>query len=173
MTPSDRILSALRGQKELEDQLAFGFTPQDSQRPYGVDLSEKGVRLRLEVEDFDRLGVVLVGIELEVEREATAGADEALNKQIDGLTKGFDYLYGDFRLIEQEKKDRQAILRTALSFNGTARYYEVVLRNGTEATLKHYTVDESRQRHASTANVSMDSFARLVDDLVELFGVEE
>ena len=63
-----------------------------------------------------------------------------------------------------------AILRTPPPNEQSSTYFEMVLRDGSEISLRHYSVDEdARTRHARPTNVSMESFRSLVSQLVELF----
>jgi len=58
MVSSEKLIQALDTEKAREKQLAFGFASRKTTRPYRLDIQEDGVRLQLEVEDFDRLGVL-------------------------------------------------------------------------------------------------------------------
>ncbi len=168
---SNKLIQALDAEKAREKQLAFGFASCKTTRPYRLDVQENGVRLRLEVEDFDRLGVLLNA----VQASSAGGADEpegrvSLENQIERIVTDIRCLSGDFQLIEQDAASMVAILRTPPPNEHSSNYFEIVLRGGSEISLRHYSLDgDARTRRARPANVSMESFRRLVSQLVELF----
>lgn len=171
MTPAQRILRSLKGQRELEGQLAFGFVPQRSKPPYTLECEEMGVRLRLEVEDFDRFAVLLKSASFELAGGGVGGDPrDEFNERIDRLTAELSCLDGGLQLIEREEDTFEAILRTDPSRGASNRYFELTLTGG-EAVLRHFHVDAKTHRRTQvSANMSMESFVTVVDQLVELFG---
>lgn len=175
MVSSEKLIQALETEKAREKQLAFGFASRKTSRPYRLDVQENGVRLYLEVEDLDRLGVLLSSVRV----RCTGGAHEpqagvSLETQINRVANDIRCLSGDFQLIEKDTASMVAILRTPPPNEHSSHYFEMVLRGGSEISLRHYSVDDNaRTRHARPANVSMESFRRLVSQLVQLFSFAE
>ena len=169
MTWGEKILQSLAGQKELEKQLTFEFVPQRSRKPYGAACGNNCVTLSLEVEDFDRFGLVLRGMQFEL---ANSSGDEETGSEFEDLVTRLEkvsHLYGELRLIERDDDSQQAVLRT--SPDSSNRFFEVVLRGGHTLTLGHFTVHEkTRKRIKTSANMSTESFVLLVDQLFDLVG---
>jgi hypothetical protein len=171
MVSSDKLIQALEDQKARETQLAFGFADRKANRPYRLDVQEDGVRLHLEVEDYDRLGILLNTVEVRsTDRARESGTRVSLENQIDRITNDIRCLSGNFQLIEEDMASQVAILRTPPPRGNSSQYFELVLRRGLEVTLRHFTVgDKPRVRRASSANMSMESFRALMAHLVEIF----
>ncbi len=168
MVSSDKLIQALEDEKAREKQLAFGFADRKGERPYRLDVQENGVQLHLEVEDCDRLGILLNTVEV----RCTDGAPEfeahvSMENQIDRITNDIRCLSGNFQLIEKDKTSPVAILRTPPPSDNSSHYFELVLRRGSEVTLRHFTVGDTGVRRASSANISMESFRTLMAHLVE------
>jgi hypothetical protein len=164
----EKILRSLQGQKELENQLAFGFVPQRHPLLYTATCEVAGATLHVVVEDFDRFGVLLSGIQCELSASRLSGdSDDSFDRRIERLENEVCHLYGELRLIEKDVDARQAVLCTVPDAN---RFFEVKLR-GDEVMLNHFTVhEETRKRTKTPANMSMESFVLLVDQLFELLG---
>jgi len=168
MTSGERIIRSLRGQKELENQLAFGFARQKPGRPYLLDCEEGGVRLRLEVEDFDRLGVLLTDMQFELQGLDSDG--DRFDGHIEALSRGTRHLGIGLRLIERDDNAMQAVLRTIPTREAASRYFEMILLGDLSVTLRHFTLHKkTRQRTPTSANMSMEAFVQLVDGLFGVF----
>ena len=172
MPHGETIINALRGQKELEAQIAFDFASKTPNRPYTVNFSSSGVLLALSVEDFGRYGVMVK--EIKLTREEACSAEEMQRRfsdQLRRLTSELGYLSGPFRLIEQDPNDMLAILRTPPGNQGPTPFYEFELQAGTEAVLRHFHVSpKTMERTRADANISMKSFLKLMDHLLDIFG---
>lgn len=167
MTSGSKIICSLRDQKELEKQLVFGFAKQKTPPPYKLSCENGDVALTLQVDDFDRLGVLLRDMRLTL---TTAACDSGrLDQLVTRLENGVTRLSAVLRLIEKENDIGQAILRTTPSEDGTSSYFEMTVQNGTKLKLCHFVVDETTHMRAQTsANMSMESFVALVDQLFEV-----
>ena len=129
MVSSEKLIQALDAEKAREKQLAFGFASRKTTRPYRLDVQENGVRLHLEVDDFDRLGVLLNAVQV----RSTGSVHEpeasvSLENQIDRIVTDIRCLSGDFQLIEKDAASMVAILRTPPPNEQSSHYFEMVLR---------------------------------------------
>jgi len=170
MPHGETIVNALYEQKELETQLAFEFASQRSKRPYRVEFTDGDVTLNVEVDDFDRFGLLLREVKLTCGRKHS-GAEKRrrFSNQVSRLVNEVTYLSGHFELIEQDQAEMVAVLRTVPMRNGGARFYEAELRSGGQVVLSHYDVKpNSSGRTRSDGNISMEAFRILMDHLTEL-----
>ncbi|MFQ5511382.1 MAG: hypothetical protein ACE5EO_05985 [Candidatus Krumholzibacteriia bacterium] len=175
MVSSEKLIQGLEAQKARESQLTFGFARRPVSRPYRVDVEEDGVQLRVEVEDFDRLGVMLSTVEVRgADRVIESDARPSLENQVDRVTSDIRCLSGEFQLIEKDTASLVAVLRTPPPCGDRAQYFELVLRGGYRLSLRHFTVGENLgARRPCASNMSMQSFRTLVSHLVRLLsGIE-
>lgn len=168
MKPGEKILATLQEQKELEKQMTLGFA-EKAKRPYRVEWEGRGVILHLEVEDFDRYSVLLKGLWL----ESKAEGPEKLKEQAARLSSEVNGLGVSFGMVESDEGSLDAVLRTSVLQDPSPRFFEITLDGGREVVLRHYTVSNaSRKRTESPGNMSIESFQRLVDHMVDVFGEE-
>ena len=171
MKPGEKILATLQEQKELEKQMTLGFA-EKAKRPYHVEWEGQGVTMHLEVEDFDRYSVLLKGLRLESRDLGTDGADR-LKEQAARLSSGPTGLGAPFGMVESDEGMQDAVLRTSILQDPSTRFFEITLHGGHEVVLRHYSVsDTTRRRTESPGNMSIESFQRLVDHMVDVFGEE-
>lgn len=171
MTSGSSIIRSLRDRKELEKQLAFEFARKKTGPPYTLTCEHDQVILHLDVEDFDRLGVMLRGMRLVV--ASASGDSGGFDWLVARLENSLTHLNGGLQLIEMENEVEQAILRTAPTENDSRSYFELTIKSGTEMMLWHFTVDSKTQKRVRTsANMSMESFALLIDRFFELLSAE-
>ncbi len=113
MVSSEKIMQALESEKARGKQQAPGSAHRKASGPFRLDVQENGVRLRLEVEEFDRLGILLNTIQVRsTDRAGEFDARVSLEYQIDRITRDIRCLSGDFKLIEKDTASLVAILRT-------------------------------------------------------------
>jgi hypothetical protein len=170
MTWGEKILHSLRGQKELEKQLTFGFLPQRLAKPYAAAYEHDGLTVRVDVEDFDGFGVLLRSMHFEfaAESEESDPADR-FDRQLRRLREEDGHLHGALCLIERDDDAQHAIIRTVP--NSSRRFFEIELTGAQEAKLTHFAVDAAtHKRTQTTANMSMESFLGAVDQLFDVFG---
>lgn len=127
----------------------------------------------VETEDFlwgfriDRageLGLLLSHLRVQAKaKPANSGA-----KQTELLNRSLSYLDQGFKLVEQHTGQQTLTFRSAaqkVRYDKTS-YFEIVLSGGSCLALTHYEFDRgSGQRKVSAANLSMETFRRLLEDL--------
>jgi hypothetical protein len=162
MTAGQKILCSLQGQKERQKQMSLEFARSPMLRTLTAKCEESGVAVSLEVEDIDRLGVLLSRVTLSVDGSVSQSA-ERFNERIERLTGGVHSL----RVIECEVGSLYALLRTAPVGESDVRYFEITL-DDTVATLEHFVVAQtSWRRRLEPVNLSIMGFVDLVDRLVD------
>ncbi|MEW5977721.1 MAG: hypothetical protein AB1898_18160 [Acidobacteriota bacterium] len=122
---------------------------------------------KLEIEEWNRLGVLIRRLELTDRREIPWD----LPRQIGILKSKLTYLDGDFRLVEQDLPKEAAILRNTASqkAEGSVTYFEIALRQAGWLSLVCYRVEKSGMpRTVAAANLSRETFIRLLSDLESL-----
>ncbi|NIM19450.1 MAG: hypothetical protein GTO51_03610 [Candidatus Latescibacteria bacterium] len=172
MRYGDQLIDALRGQKELEKQTVLGFITMKEKRRFVEELLAEGVRLRVCVDDIDQYGLLLVDLDLEVTEERFAGRDAAdFQYRVKRVCEEIPYLDGNFQLVEMDRKGLHAVLRTEPTKDIEKSYYELEIIDGREARLRRFTLSgDVPRRNASVAVLSTDTFRRLTDRLIEIFG---
>ena len=168
MTLGEKALRSLQGQKELESQLTLGFVPRQTRKFYSVACGFADVTLQIEIEDFDRFGLVLRGMRFQLPvSDVEADSGGRFQHLAAALAGGVSHLGGELQVIESDDDLGVAILRTMP--NTTGRFFEIRLQHGGELTLNHFSVHrETRKRTETPANMSTESFVLLVDQLFEL-----
>lgn len=116
------------------------------------------------MQGFDQLGLLLSQLRL----TATFVPSNPIAKQAEAIGKRLTYLAEGFRLLEHDVGQRMLFLRSSSTQqrNDSADYFEIVLKGGNELVLDHYEFDRaSGQRRSAPANLSRDTFERLLHDL--------
>ncbi len=172
MRYSDTLMQTLWKHKELEKQFVFEFAAEERKRPYAEEIQAEGIRLRVSVEDFDRYGLLLHDLEL-CSLQGPSG--EMPEKKLDHLAKcicdEITYLAGRFQCTELDRDNLAAVLRTEV-VRGAENdfYYEFELTDGTCGRIRHFALEgEVSRRRATPANISTETFRRLVDHLIDMF----
>src|SRR5262249_15256608 len=121
---------------------------------------------RFDIIDFDKLGLLVNRIEV----KARAPALFPLARQAELLADRLRYLE-DFKLIEYDNHNDTVLLRSRVPqrLGDVVRYYEIVLRGGSELSFGRYEFDPVTGREAIAANLARETFERLLVDLEGLF----
>ena len=158
MKRGDEILRTLQEQRTHE-----GDTPKkpSANEPFVATSENSGVTMRLEIDDFDRHGVVLREIAIRI----TTARKPTLDEWVARL-KGISALPAEVQLIEHDSTSSQVVFRTRPDTMG--RFVELRLDRGSVLTLVCFAVDKRTNKRQRTAvNMSRDSFVMLVDELCE------
>lgn len=116
------------------------------------------------ISGVDTLGLLLSQLKLEARKPPVA----SMAKQAELIQKKLTYLDEGFKLLEHDSDQQRLFLRgSSPQQKGDKSYYfEIVLTGGTALTLDHYEFDRTAgQRRLSPANLSSETFERLVEDL--------
>lgn len=120
------------------------------------------------IQALDQLGLLLSQLKL----RAKFVPSNSIAKQAEAISKKLTYLAEGFKLLEHDIGQQTLFLRSSATQqrNDRAYYFEIVLKGGSELVLDHYEFDRaSGQRRSSPANLSRDTFERLVQDLQTTF----
>jgi hypothetical protein len=117
---------------------------------------------------LDQLGLLFSQLKL----TAKFVPSSPIAKQAEAISKKLTYLAEGFRFLEHDIDQRMLFLRSSSTQqrNDRAYYFEIVLKGGSELVLDHYEFDRaSGQRRSAPANLSRDTFERLLQDLQTIF----
>jgi hypothetical protein len=138
--------------------------PADKLRsPAEIPLETVGFRWSFRVEGIDKYGLLFSQLKLEAKGTPLI----PMAKQVELITK-LTYLQGGFKLVERDSNHATLSLRSVSpqQKDEKARYFEIVLKDGKALSLDHYEFDRrTSERRLSPANLSSETFARLIDDL--------
>jgi hypothetical protein len=120
------------------------------------------------IDALDQLGLLLSQLRL----RAKFVPSNSITKQAETIGKKLIYLAEGFKFLEHDIDHQTLFLRSSATQqrNDRTYYFEIVLKGGRELVLDHYEFDRaSGQRRCSPANLSRDTFERLVQDLQTTF----
>ncbi len=139
------------------------------QGPYGgssvFEWTLNEMCIRLSLADLDRLGCLLEKAELKPAAGVHLDVDPA------GLGQRLSYLGEILAIIEQDKKEGRAVLRSSPpSADDTCTYFfELVLDRNEGLSLARYAYDRvGRERKMMAAPLTTHALGRLIDDLKSL-----
>jgi len=143
-----------------------------------VEEERDGVRVFVEFDDVDKIGARLRHLYVENVKpfvDATLDADR-LRRQADEIVRRVTYLTEQIELIELDKRNGKAQLRSKLSRreNERASFYEILLDGNYKLTLRRYefSVEASASRRIGVMfEMTHDIFNRLVSDFVAVLDV--
>jgi len=168
MNTGERILQNLNSQKERKRQGKFDFAKSDGPDSYRAEVDDHGVIVRVEVPDFDKLGVMLESAEA---RETGASDDpRRFRAQVEAVGETDWGLQSSFELIERDGETMRAIFRTTPQGAEPASYFELELSGGKDAAVRHFQVEKpGKPRELAPANLGSETFVKLVDRLRGMF----
>lgn len=165
MTITDRLLDKIHALTAIDK----------TNGTYRIEEEFNRVRVFVELEAFDRLGLLVRRIEARklappVEASAVEGV---LRKQAQSVIERITYLNEDFRVVEVDATSACVQLRSELpQKRGNQLYFfNMILREGNALLLERLrrgSKGENSTEVVST-NLAKDAFVRLIQDLVELF----
>jgi hypothetical protein len=120
---------------------------------FKVEDDRDGLKISVEVEAVDQLGVLVKRVGVESPRKG------ALPKQASAIVERVTYLGGPLKVIEMDGVSNAAQIRSAKPEKDG--FVEVVLRGGTSVSVEKLP--------NGTIHVSKGDFNRLVDDLTGIF----
>ena len=151
MKPAEHIISQMR--RSLSE-------------PDGeIQATVGGLRVRLKLADWDRLGCLLERLEIKHAQQGFLGLDPAR------IAEKVTYLGEALAVIEAEEDGKKAILRSAPpSRDGEVVYFfEMVLDRSEGLSLVRYACDRARgDRLAVPAPLTISTLDRLLTDLLAL-----
>lgn len=167
MKSGSKILAKIR---EAKAKAAEG---KQKERLQLLQHREDDCQFQIKFKDIDKYGIVVDYISI---RKGTPILDvEMINKrleqQAEQVQKKITYLLEDFRLIEIDKMNKRAQLRSYPPHKkeDSKFYYEIVLDEGVRAHFQRYEYSTSRRRFEKiTSQLTLETFERLIDDLVEI-----
>lgn len=161
MNITDRLLERIQG-----------LTANDrTSGAWRIDEECDGLGVTVELEAFDRLGLMLRGIEMRSSRmpERGTGLESRLRRQADAVVERIKYLSEDFRVVEVDGVNGAVQLRSAHPHKeGPFLYFsQIVLRGGNSLTLERCRRHSEAKGMTEPAdmNLSRETFARLIEDL--------
>lgn len=137
-----------------------------------------GVRVFVEFDDVDKIGVRMRRLYVENVRPFVDVALDAdrLRRQADEIVRRVSYLTEQIELIELDKRNGKAQLRSKLPQRETERasFFEILLDGNYKLTLRRYefSVEVSASRRIEIAfEMTHDIFTRLVSDFEAVLAV--
>ncbi len=127
-------------------------------------------QFQIKFKDIDKYGIVLDYFS--ISRGIPVMDVEIINKklefQAEKVQTTVTYLLEDFKLIELDKMNKRAQLRSYPPHKkeDSKFYYEIVLDEGTKAHFQRYQYSMTHRRFEKiTSQMTLETFERLVDDL--------
>ncbi|RMG69136.1 MAG: hypothetical protein D6715_00455 [Calditrichaeota bacterium] len=138
-----------------------------------VQHQEDDLNFQVKFKDVDRYGIVLDYIAVS-RGEPILDVDEInrrLSQQAEKVQKQITYLLEDFRLIELDRMNKRAQLRSYPPYEkeNSKFFYEIVLDEGTRIHFQRYQYSREHKRYEKiTSQLTLEIFERLVDDLASI-----
>jgi hypothetical protein len=165
MSFGEKILVKIREQKAIssEEKGKFNFT----------QLQEDDCQFQIKYKDIDKYGIVIdnISITKEIPIIDTEMIKKKLELHANQVQKKISYLLEDFKLIEFDKMNKRAQLRSYPPHqkDDLKYYYEIILEEGTKAHFQRYEYSRSQKRFMKiTSQFTLEIFERLIDDLFEI-----
>ncbi|GAB4378880.1 MAG: hypothetical protein Kow0042_27760 [Calditrichia bacterium] len=137
-----------------------------------VQVREGDCQIQVKVKDIDTYGIVLDYIA--ISRDTPILDVDLINKKLEEQSEMVEeritYLLEDFRLIELDRINKRAQLRSYPPHEkeDAKFYYEIVLDEGVRAHFQRYVYSIEKKRYEKiTSQLTIETFERLVDDLAK------
>ncbi|NOX36942.1 MAG: hypothetical protein GXO78_05335 [Calditrichaeota bacterium] len=134
---------------------------------------EDDLLFQVKFKDIDKYGIVVDYISIQ-KLSPILDVDEInrrLEQQADAIQKRITYLLEDFKLIEIDRMSKRAQLRSYPPYKkeNSKYFYEIVLDEGVKIHFQRYQYSMDEKRYEKiTSQLTLEIFARLIDDLVEI-----
>jgi len=154
---STRILDVIYALKETDRSDGF-FRP---------IVETEDLAWHFEISEFDKLGLLLNHIEIKAPHLAFL----LLERQFEQVQNKIRSLQ-DFKLIEDDRANATMLLRSRVpkKLGGVIRYYEIVLKSGSQLHFARYEFDPAiGRRRVVPANLARETFEELLVDLETIF----
>ena len=134
---------------------------------------EGDCHFQIKYKDIDKYGIVVdyISIRREIPILDVEMINKRLEQQSEKVQKTITYLLEDFRLIEIDKMNKRAQLRSYHPHKkeDSKFYYEIILDEGVKIHFQRYEYSTSRRRFEKiTSQLTLETFERLIDDLVDI-----
>lgn len=134
---------------------------------------ENGLIFQVRYKDMDTYGIVLDYLSI-AKDEAIRDVEiinQKLAEQADSIQGTITYLLEDFKLLELDKMNKRAQLRSYPPYEkeNSKYYYEIMLDEGISVHFQRYEYRRNEKRYVKiTSQFTLEIFERLVDDLSAL-----
>jgi hypothetical protein len=143
-----------------------------------IEEESSGYRLRLELDDADKLSLQARALQVSKSTASTPAQFDAdrLRRQADEVARRVTYLTEKIRLVELDQHNHTAQLRSVSPMHDKdgMSYFEILLSGNHALSLRRYQMSEqgtSSQRVGVAFVISQELFERLVDDFIEALEV--
>ncbi len=161
--------------KKLVDLKNQGDNQRQRDNFFLLQLTQEDCLFQIRFKDIDKYGLVFDYISI---KKGTPILDveqinRTLEKQAGKFQEKITYLLEDFRLIELDKMNKRAQLRSYPPYKkeDSKYYYEIVLDEGTRFHLQRYEYSSSLKRYEKiTSQLTLEIFERLINDVIEILG---
>lgn len=165
MTLGQKITERLNATRLTENVKSNG---QDS--GYVIDEKIDSMRVRLEIEDFDKFSyfVKTLSVAQTQAPPASVSLKDLLLRQVGEIERRITYLLERFQVLEVDEYNCLAQVRSATPYqkNGEKFYYEVLLQHGIGATFSRYLhSNQAGQRELVPCHLTQETLERLIEDL--------
>ncbi len=134
-----------------------------------TSVETRGFMWSFRIDRADELGLLLSCLTV----QAKSKPANSISRQTELLSQNLSYLNEGFKLVEPDAVEQMWLFRSVAQQQGRdrTRYFEIVLSAGSRLSLSHYEFDRvSGQRRIFPANLSMEMFRRLIEDLEVILG---
>ncbi len=166
MSLGNRILEKIKEEKakpgeKQKDKFTF------------AEHQENDCHVQVKFKDIDKYGIVVDYITVSIETPIldVAIINNKLQKQSDAVQQTITYLLEDFKLIELDRMNKKAQLRSYPPHKeeDSKFYYEIILDDGTKAHFQRYEYSSTKRRFEKiTSQLTLETFVRLVDDMADI-----
>jgi len=140
---------------------------------YLLQHNEGELQFQVKFKDVDKYGIVVDYISI-AKSEPILDVNlinKKLEQQAEKIQTIITYLLEDFALIEMDKMNKRAQLRSypPHTKENSKFYYEIVLDEGTKVHFQRYEYSKTRKRYEKiTSQLTLEIFERLINDLADL-----
>ena len=131
---------------------------------------ENEINYQIKYKGIDKYGIVLDYISI-YSSNPILDVDlinQKLDEQSNKIQQNITYLLEDFKLIELDKMNKRAQLRSYPPFEkeNSKYYYEIVVEEGVRLHFQRYMYSKDRKRFEKiTSQLTLEIFERLINDL--------
>jgi hypothetical protein len=136
---------------------------------YVVEEELDSIRLRAEIQDFDKFSYMVKTLSVTQTPASGAPIKALLLQQAHEIERRLSYLLESFRLVELDEINGLAQVRSVSPYkkNDETFYYEALLQHGNSVTFARYRMQQqAEKREIVPSHLTQETFERLINDLM-------
>jgi hypothetical protein len=137
-----------------------------------LQLDDDKLTIQVRFKEVEKYSILLDSITMSIPGASpdVETVNERLSAQADAIQKRITFLLESFRLIELDKQNKRAQLRSypPHSEENNKYYYEIVLDEGVKIHFQRYQYSQDQKRYEKIYSLlTMETFERLINELAK------